>query len=356
VYPLLATPTRAALYVAAWVPVGLGLAAVLYLIQPRPGWTLALFLGPLLLMFASTLTSPWWLLRGQRSARPLDPALVAKLAVAAVATAGLWAIAGAVMYEFIETMLPPTINLEVRRKDVVILFLTGLGLYWLSAALHMAFLVSLRAVEAERRALESQVSTREAELRALRSQLNPHFLFNSLNSIMSLVGRSPEEARRMCQGLGDFLRRTLNLGARERVTLDEELELIRHYLDIESVRFGDRLGYRVDVPMALGRALVPPLLLQPLIENAVKHGVAARLDGGRIRLEAREEAAGLHLIVKNPVDEEAVATPGEGVGLDNVRRRLRALGEGRSSLEVRSGDGEFEVHLLLPLVLAEEES
>jgi two-component system sensor histidine kinase AlgZ len=301
-------------------------------------------------MFASTVTSPWWLLRGQRAARPLDPVLLARLAVAAVATSGLWAIAGAVLYEFIETMLPAAIDLEVRRKDVVILFLAGLGLYWLSAALHMAFLVSLRAVEAERRALESQVSTREAELRALRSQLNPHFLFNSLNSIMSLVGRSPEEARRMCQGLGDFLRRTLSLGARERVTLDEELELIRHYLDIESVRFGDRLAYEVDVPRELGGALVPPLLLQPIIENAVKHGVAARLDGGRIRLEARREAAGLHLVVRNPVDEEATVPPGEGVGLDNVRRRLRALGEGRSSLEIRAGASEFEVHLLLPLV------
>lgn len=348
-YPLLASPTRAALYVAAWVPVGLGLAAVLYLIEPRPGWALALFLGPLLLMFASTLTSPWWLLRGRRSTRLLDPGLLARLAVAAVATAGLWAIAGAVLYEFVESMLPPGIDAEVRRKDIVILFLAGLALYWLSAALHAAFLVSIRAVEAERLALESQVSTREAELRALRSQLNPHFLFNSLNSIMSLVGRSPEEARRMCQGLGDFLRRTLNLGARERVTLDEELDLIRHYLDIESVRFGDRLAYEVDVPKELGRALVPPLLLQPIIENAVKHGVAARLDGGRIRLEARRENTGLHLVVTNPVDEEAPPAPGEGVGLDNVRRRLRALGEGRSSLEVLPGPDGFAVHLLLPL-------
>src|SRR3989442_11676468 len=94
---------------------------------------------------------------------------------------------------------------------------------------------------AERHALESQLSPREAELRALRAQLNPHFLFNSLNSINALVGADPEAARRMCERLGDFLRRTLALGARDAVTLGEELALVDRYLDIEQVRFGSRL-------------------------------------------------------------------------------------------------------------------
>ena len=153
----------------------------------------------------------------------------------------------------------------------------------------------------------------------------------------------------MCQALGDFLRRTLNLGARERVPLTEELDLVRHYLDIETVRFGERLSFDFDVPAELGPALVPPLLLQPLVENAVKHGVAARLEGGRIALVVTREGEMMHLMVSNPVDEEAVPVTGEGVGLDNVRRRLKAMAAGRGSLEIRRSPNRFEAHLVLPV-------
>jgi len=351
-YPLFETPTRTLLYVLAWVPVALALAAVMYLVEPRPAWALAIIVGPLTLLYASATTSNWWIVRGERPENLLTVGFLTRIVMAALVTAALWTIAGRMLYALLESRLPVMIDGEVRRKDLTLLFLAGLGIYWLSAALHLAFFISLKAVQAERRALESQVSAREAELKALRSQLNPHFLFNSLNSIMSLVGRSPEEARQMCQALGDFLRRTLNLGARERVPLTEELDLVRHYLDIETVRFGSRLSFELDVPADLGYALVPPLLLQPLIENAVKHGVAARLEGGRIRLTAQREGALMHLVVSNPVDDESASTPGEGVGLDNVRRRLKAMAAGRGSLEVRRRPGEFEAHLVLPVEMA----
>lgn len=351
-YPLFATPTRTFLYVLAWVPVALALAAVLYLVEPRPAWALAIFVGPLILLYASATTSNWWILRGERPENLLTIRFLIRIVMAALVTATLWTMAGRILYTFLDSRLPSMIDATVRRKDLTLIFLAGLGIYWLSAALHLAFFISLKAVESERRALESQVSAREAELKALRSQLNPHFLFNSLNSIMSLVGRSPEEARRMCQALGDFLRRTLNLGARERVSLTEELELVRHYLDIETVRFGSRLSFELDIPAELGAAQVPPLLLQPLIENALKHGVAGRLEGGRIHLAARREGEMMHLIVTNPVDDDATPAPGEGVGLDNVRRRLKAMAAGRGSLEIRRSPNVFEAHLVLPIEVA----
>jgi len=348
-YPLFATPTRTLLYVAAWIPIALALAAVMYLVEPRPAWTLAIVVGPLCMVYASATTSVWWILRGERSENLLTVGFLVRILTAAIVTALLWAIAANLLYTFLDPRLPEFIDKSVRRKDLLLIFVAGLGIYWLSAALHLAFVISLKAVEAERRALESQVTAREAELKALRSQLNPHFLFNSLNSIMSLVGRSPEEARRMCQGLGDFLRRTLNLGARERVSLAEELDLVRHYLEIEAVRFGARLTFELDVAIDLSAIQVPPLLLQPLIENAVKHGVASRLEGGRIHLTARRDGEWLHLAVSNPTDDEAIAAGGEGMGLDNVRRRLRASATGRGTLEIRRRPGEFEVHLVLPI-------
>ena len=200
------------------------------------------------------------------------------------------------------------------------LFLIGIPLYLLSAVVHYLVLAFEAAHEAERRVLESQVSTREAEVRALRAQLNPHFLFNSLNSINSLVGSDPEGARRMCEGLGDFLRRTLALAARDSVALSEELPLVERYLAIEQVRFGERLGVerRVD-ESALG-CRVPPLLLQPLVENAIKHGVSGRLEGGVVRIEARREGERLGIVVENPVDEDAPARAGGPVGIPRLKR------------------------------------
>src|SRR4029077_11602189 len=127
--------------------------------------------------------------------------------------------------------------------------------------------------EQERRLYDSQGAGREGELRALGGQLSPHFLFNSLNSINALVGSDPEGARRMCEGLGDFLRRTLALGARDSVTLSEELMLVDRYLDIEQLRFGDRLRVERAVRADAAACRVPPLLLQPLVENAIKHGI-----------------------------------------------------------------------------------
>ena len=196
--------------------------------------------------------------------------------------------------------------------------------------------------------------TPEAELRALRAQLNPHFLFNSLNSINALIGSDPEGARRMCERLGDFLRRSLALGAREVVTLGEELILVERYLDIEQLRFGARLRVEVEVADVLRECLVPPLLLQPLVENAIKHGIQDLVEGGVVRLEAHGEGERLSITVTNPIDGDAPLRTGEGVGLANVQRRLVAWGEEAANLRADRTPDHFRVALTLPLRRREE--
>jgi LytS/YehU family sensor histidine kinase len=132
-----------------------------------------------------------------------------------------------------------------------------------------------RAIEAERKGAELQLLAQESELKALRAQLNPHFLFNSLNSISALTAVDPSRAREMCVLLSDFLRRSLGLGERRLVALREELDLARTYLAIEQIRFGARLKLAWTLDPAAEPALLPTLLLQPLVENAIKHGIAA---------------------------------------------------------------------------------
>jgi LytS/YehU family sensor histidine kinase len=193
------------------------------------------------------------------------------------------------------------------------------------------------------------VLSRDAELRTLRAQIDPHFLFNSLHSISALTASDPAAARRMTILLGDFFRESLALGAAERIPLSKELTLADKYLQIEQVRLGERLQVSIDGTDA-GECLVPPLVLQPIVENAVKHGVAHVLEGGMVSVSATCTAASLTLVVENPADPDRPRKTGTGLGLANVRARLRALYGNDASVNWSERDGRWRVEATLPAV------
>jgi LytS/YehU family sensor histidine kinase len=235
------------------------------------------------------------------------------------------------------------------RTGAPTLFGFGFLLYLLAMAvsyLAAAFTVSR---DAERRGLELQVFAREAELRALRAQIDPHFLFNSLQSISALTTADPAAARRMCLLLADFLRETLAFGARKRIPLASELALARRFLAIEQVRFGDRLRVDVEAPSDGGACEVPPLLLQPLVENAVTHGVAHMLEGGTVTIRADKRPASLVLVVENPCDADRPAGRGTGLGLRNVRERLQSEYGDDAVLQAGEANGRFIARIEMPL-------
>jgi LytS/YehU family sensor histidine kinase len=205
--------------------------------------------------------------------------------------------------------------------------------------------------EAEKRGLELQVLAREAELRALRAQIDPHFLFNSLQSISALTTMDPAAARRMCLLLADFLRDTLSLGSRERISLAEEFALAQRFLEIEQVRFGSRLKMAIDAGPETETEEVPPLVLQPLIENAVTHGIAHVLDGGVVSIHATRQMTSLVLTVDNPCDADRPAGRGTGLGLRNVRERLESEYGPDARLRTQEADGRFVARIEIPLGL-----
>ena len=304
-HPLFARPTRLFGYLTAWLFAGALLAGALATITPRPFLDALLFAAPLAVLYGAICLAAWWVCRSQpiEGDRPLPAALAQ--GVAALLSSAVWVGIASLWAAFLSREFSIGPVRAALPRDAIVLFVVGVPLYLLSAVVHYLLLALEISHAAAQRALESQVTAREAELRALRAQLNPHFLFNSLNSINALIGGEPEGARRMCQGLGDFLRRTLQLGAREAVTLGEELALVDCYLEIEQVRFGDRLRVERSIDPAARSCLMPPLLLQPLIENAIKHGVADRIDGGTLRLSAERRAGQLVVKLENPVDGDA---------------------------------------------------
>jgi two-component system LytT family sensor kinase len=199
--------------------------------------------------------------------------------------------------------------------------------------------------------LNEQLS--KAQLNALRRQIEPHFLFNTLNAIAGLVREKRNDAAvNMIAGLSDFLRRVVQDSDRQQVPLREELEFTRKYLDIQKVRFADRLQCTIDVPSELLPAQVPSLMLQPMVENAVKHGISKRAQGGTIRITASRSNGTLLLRVYNdgpglPADWESNQS---GIGISNVRTRLQSLYGNAFELNMRDQDCGVEISCSVPFV------
>jgi LytS/YehU family sensor histidine kinase len=285
-------------------------------------------------------------------ALPIDKSSDVKLLISHISAglvgAGIWLLAAKVLVIEL-SQLAVFRGIDKRFTGAFpVLVGTGILLYLLSATSYYVFIAVTASHEAEARAIVAQVLARDAELKALKAQVNPHFLFNSLNSISALTSSDPARAREMCILLGDFLRRTLGLGAKTAIPLDEELSLIHSFVAVEKIRFGARLDMRENVdPEALGFS-VPPLLLQPLVENAVVHGVANLVDGGWIRLDVSGTDGRLAVIVENRFDPEAPARHRNGVGLSNVRQRLETRYGNRASIDVSANGERFRVALSLP--------
>lgn len=198
-----------------------------------------------------------------------------------------------------------------------------------------------------REVMMSELS-REAELTQLRQQLQPHFLFNSLNSISALTVSQPQKAREMVLQLSDFLRGTIRKDHQQWISLDEELSYLKMYLDIERVRFGHRLEIEFEVADEVRQMRLPQLLIQPLLENAIKHGLYGITEDVRITLRAYKEQTYLILKIQNPFDPEVAAPKGTGFGLSSVDRRLFLLFGRKDLLQAKSVDSLFSVILKIP--------
>ena len=345
-HPILARGSRLALYLAVWTFLGLLLAALL---TGPGGLAAAQALGialPLALAYAFVCLSAWYVARST----PLGPTgpvrLIATALTSSMISSALWLVVARGWLEVFtrgSELASTRVFLAVRP----LIFGFGVLLYLLSLAISYLLAAFELSRQAERRGLEAQVHAREAELRSLRAQIDPHFLFNSLHSISALTTPDPPAARRMCVLLGDFFRDSVALGSEDRITIARELQLAERFLEIEQVRFGDRLRVSVSVPED-GGWLVPPLLLQPLVENAVTHGVAHVLDGGLIAIETAVADNRLRIVVENPCDADRPRRTGTGLGLSNVQARLSAVYGDDARVRSTEAEGIWRVEVTLP--------
>jgi signal transduction histidine kinase len=215
--------------------------------------------------------------------------------------------------------------------------------------LYFAYSYFVQHRREEIRNLRLETASRENQLATLRAQLNPHFMFNALNGIRALVDEDPEQAKRAITQLSAILRNAMTTVKRRTVPLGEEIDIVKNYLALEAMRYEERLRVRFELDESLERAPVPPMLLQTLVENAVKHGVASLPQGGNLVIGSHRQDDKLRLSVSNSGHYEPGQVNGTGIGLRNTRRRLELLYAGKAALRIENRDGLVVTEVDLPM-------
>ncbi len=270
------------------------------------------------------------------------PALLPRAIIAMLVLAALWTAVSWPLDLLIEGTEPKKLSLFA-----IILFsiLNGVWIYAIWSLLYFGYNIADRYRRSEVERAQLAATVKESELRALKSQVNPHFIFNALNSLRALIDEDPARARLAVTQLANLLRYSLQSGQLETVPFEEELRIVNDYLALEQVRHEERLRLRLDVAPETLQLPVPPMLLQTLVENAVKYGISTRAEGGEIAITSRRTNDALRIQVINPgvLPDTTVASVSArlngstGVGLRNAAERLRLLFGERAGLQLRAG-------------------
>lgn len=357
-HPIVENRRGLGLYALAWLPLAVLLAYLLRATGISMGGTILLVV-PLAPLYAVLCLGAWFPCK----ATPIPSTGFVRLATTHLSAAALissaWVLfaAGyAVAAEQFDAGLSAALEQPAHFSGLArqaglykTIFGIGMLLYLLSAALQYVLLAIQRSRLAEQREAEAKLLARDAEVRALKAQINPHFLFNSLHSISALTTVDPARAREMCISLADFLRKTLGMGEHALIPLSDELALLRSFITVEKIRFGRQLQFAEDIDDDALDCLVPPLLLQPLIENSVTHGITNLPEGGAIRIIASCDTGRLRVSVENDFDPDYQPKRGNGIGIANVRERLAARYGKDAAFDGSISGSCYVVRLTLPV-------
>ena len=340
-HPVLTDRKRLALYLLVWALLAILLAVLIVERGSASVQQSVLLLLPPTLVFAFVCLAARYPVRAMPLRASIAGRALTTHVLAAIVVSGAWLL----LLRAWATVLALTGALDQRAP---VLLMTGALLYLLSVAVQYLFIAVEERYELEKRAMEVEVLAREAELKALRAQLDPHFLFNSLNSVSALCGSNPASAHTLTTLLAEYLRKSLRFGSAPSITLSEELELASSYLAIERIRFGPRLEVEQTIDESIRAYRVPPLLLQPVVENAITHGIGQLLEGGVIHIAAARDGERVRITVENRCDPDRPASTGEGIGLANTRRRVATYYGPAARVDVSEDAERFRVALSLP--------
>ncbi|MFZ6767899.1 sensor histidine kinase [Undibacterium sp. Di26W] len=347
-HPILSDFRRFLLYIAACLLIGVGIARLLVAAELSTMSYALLFSLPLALLGGFLASSAYYVCRSLPIAHRRMVTAVLVFGSASLISGLSWLGICHGWNKVLFFLLEDGTELQITPHLSALFFLAGFALYVLALLAFDLYIAFDNMHEADRREAASRLLARDAELQVLRSQIDPHFLFNSLNSISALTAIDPTSARSMTIALADFFRQTLSIAEKEKISLNDEVRLCENFLAVEKIRFGKKLGNTFDISPDAGQALIPPMILQPLLENAIKHGIRNLPQGGIITVTIFRRDQWLHISVKNPVASEASNSAGNGLGLQNLRQRFAAIYGEQARVSWQQTENEFLLEMALP--------
>jgi two-component system LytT family sensor kinase len=346
-HPILESRSRVLIWCLAWVILAAGQASVIHFVY---GSTLDIAVADgiiSMLLYCVLGIAIWFPVRYMLRSNNKVMSTIINVILTGSVTIVLWLF---VTRPLVRAMVPEKEDYDLFWHTVLVFRVAaGVLIFFVVTLIYYLYLSATQLAEKASRQAQLEAQVREGELKMLRAQINPHFLFNSLNSMSSLTLTDPMKAREMILKLSDFMRYSLSSHNEQPVTLQNEMESLRLYLEIEKVRFGERLIIEEDIQPECLTALLPGMLLQPLYENAVKHGVYESTETVVIRTSAHKENGQVVISVSNNIDPESVVTrKGAGIGLINVRSRLELFFGEKADLTVTRKDDSFNVTVKFP--------
>lgn len=347
--PILSTFRTMLWYMLAWLVVGVTIATLLVKSELAV-WSNALFFAvPISLLYGFVASSAYYVCRSL-------PFKQRRFLLVCVVFGGTSLISGFLwlsicqLWNYLGNSLTQSwAGIALSHQLSIAIFTAGSIFYLLSILSHDVLIAFENIRAAERREAASQVQARDAELQVLRTQINPHFLFNSLNSISALTTIDAAGARSMTIELANFFRQTLALSEKSRITLNEEISLCNNFLAIEKIRFGKKLQVTMEIDSRAMPCLIPPMILQPMVENAIKHGIRDLVDGGTIEITSLVRDNWLYISIQNPVDTQPSTTSGNGSGIKNLQARFASIYADQARLSTTKSPDAFVVEMAIPL-------
>ena len=345
-HPILANTLRLIVWWLVWLLLGVGQSLLFYYAYGHFSYLSVIDSLVSLLIYSGIGLSLWYPFSFFNTGEIRASTLVSNLLLSGAISIALWVI----ITKYLVLLVLPEQNDYTAYWDATLPYRIGTGvfIYGLIVMSYFLFVSLTNLSEKNAKAARLESLVKETELKMLRSQINPHFLFNSLNSVSSLTITDPEKAREMVIKLSEFMRYALSRKDELPVSLHNELENLRLYLDIEKVRFGDKLTTEELIDPACLDIRIPVMLLQPLYENAVKHGVYESTESVRIRTEARITGGFCEITISNNYDPSPSLKRGTGTGLLNVTRRLEVFYNNKASIKATRENGIYTVILYLP--------
>jgi sensor histidine kinase YesM len=347
-HPLLKSFKHILLLIAAWIPVIIGVVYVHTLVSGASYQQAFILLAPILVIEVFIFLSIWFVCKST----PLDAknisAFLLRHLITLIVMNTIWVHLAMMYSEFLNIAYKTNIWRVQFDTIMPVLMVVGVFIYFLAGLLSYLLLALEQGRKSEQEALNNQLIASKAELRFLKATIHPHFLFNSLTALSTLTQTSSQKAKEVCLQLAEFLRYSLTFSKKEFVTVADEIEHINNYLGVEKIRLGTRLKTCFKIDDTLLNEHILSFSLQPLIENAIKHCVEQRLDGGTISLILKKMDHFIFANISNPLAEQGVAQNPGGHGLPNLKNRLERAYNNEAKILVHRGDAAFSVKLYLP--------